>query len=601
MTSLPPSITSILSLSNPHTLFRLHTILGEGSSGIVYSATSLSTPSSHYAIKIIPLGTPAAIAEVSAELSVLSSLSHANLIGHHGAYLADASSTALPGTSSALWLVMDLAQGGSLGGYLDLLSGVGKPRCLPEPAIACVLAQIFDALAYLHAHSVLHRDVKADNILLASDGRIKLGDFGIAAQISADAPVRSTFAGTPYWMAPELIGEGPYAEGVDVWAAGITAIELAQGKPPLSQHHPMHALFLIPDADPPCLDHPDQWSPEFADFLASALVKDPALRPSAQELRSHPFIANAPSPSSSLVPLMEQAVALREASRKSAVSALKSILSDASPSSPARHRPRSSPPPPPPSTVDAMTTPSRPHIPPRSVDPLPSPLSIQERLLDENKSLKTKLIAAHKARSEAEAQAESLVGDVNALRLKLAESSQASAQIIEDLRTRLEYLSAGEQPPRSRKERDEGASGDDGDGAGDGDDEMYGAVYRKMQLAVIEKQQLEIAAEEHAYIRSSLEDQVREGQNQIARLTSMLESTQAELHAVLASLAAQTAADHSVTSTSASTSTSLTASPAEESFFAASAKATSVLHSALVSRTNTVSTLIHTLLTTQSR
>uniref|UniRef100_A0A673I7L4 non-specific serine/threonine protein kinase n=1 Tax=Sinocyclocheilus rhinocerous TaxID=307959 RepID=A0A673I7L4_9TELE len=230
--------------------------------------------------------------EIKLEINMLKKYSHhRNIATYYGAFIKKSP----PGHDDQLWLVMEFCGAGSI---TDLVKNT-KGNTLKEEWIAYISREILRGLAHLHAHHVIHRDIKGQNVLLTENAEVKLVDFGVSAQLDRTVGRRNTFIGTPYWMAPEVIAcdENPdatYDYRSDLWSCGITAIEMAEGAPPLCDMHPMRALFLIPRNPPPRLKS-KKWSKKFFSFIEGCLVKNYTQRPPTDQLLKHPFIRDQPN------------------------------------------------------------------------------------------------------------------------------------------------------------------------------------------------------------------------------------------------------------------------------------------------------------------
>uniref|UniRef100_A0A671T1N8 non-specific serine/threonine protein kinase n=1 Tax=Sinocyclocheilus anshuiensis TaxID=1608454 RepID=A0A671T1N8_9TELE len=277
-------------LRDPAGIFELIEVVGNGTYGQVYKGRHVKT-GQLAAIKVMDV-TEDEEDEIKLEINMLKTHSHhRNIATYYGAFVKKSPA----GQDDQLWLVMEFCGAGSV---TDLLKKT-KGSCLKEDWIAYICREVLRGLLHLHSHHVIHRDIKGQNVLLTENAEIKLVDFGVSAQLDRTIGRRNTFIGTPYWMAPEVIAcdENPdstYDYRSDVWSLGITALEMAEGAPPLCDMHPMRALFLIPRNPPPKLKS-KKWSKKFQTFVDSCLVKNYLHRPSTETLLRHSFIKDLPN------------------------------------------------------------------------------------------------------------------------------------------------------------------------------------------------------------------------------------------------------------------------------------------------------------------
>ncbi|XP_016129755.1 traf2 and NCK-interacting protein kinase-like isoform X4 [Sinocyclocheilus grahami] len=277
-------------LRDPAGIFELVELVGNGTYGQVYKGRHVKT-GQLAAIKVMDV-TGDEEEEIKAEINMLKKYSHhRNIATYYGAFIKKNP----PGMDDQLWLVMEFCGAGSV---TDLIKNT-KGNSLKEEWTAYICREILRGLTHLHQHKVIHRDIKGQNVLLTENAEVKLVDFGVSAQLDRTVGRRNTFIGTPYWMAPEVIAcdENPdatYDFKSDLWSLGITAIEMAEGAPPLCDMHPMRALFLIPRNPAPRLKS-KKWSKKFQSFIESCLLKNHNQRPSTEQLMKHPFIKDLPN------------------------------------------------------------------------------------------------------------------------------------------------------------------------------------------------------------------------------------------------------------------------------------------------------------------
>ncbi|XP_066961599.1 LOW QUALITY PROTEIN: serine/threonine-protein kinase PAK 1-like [Macrobrachium rosenbergii] len=262
----------IVSVGDPVKKFAFQKKIGQGASGAVYTAIDQTTGDS-VAIKQMVLAKQPRPELILNEILVMQKSKHLNIVNYLDSYLV----------KEELWVVMEFLAGGSL-------TDVVTETCMEEGQIAAICREVLQGLQFLHERSIIHRDIKSDNILLGMNGEIKITDFGFCAQLSPEKTKRTTMVGTPYWMAPEVVRRRQYGPKVDIWSLGIMAIEMLDGEPPYMNEDPLRALYLIANNGKPEIKERDKLSPFFQDFLDQCLEVDINARPSAAKLLQHAFL-----------------------------------------------------------------------------------------------------------------------------------------------------------------------------------------------------------------------------------------------------------------------------------------------------------------------
>jgi serine/threonine protein kinase len=258
---------------SPEELFEIETQIGDGQFGAVYKAKHKESKFI-LAIKIVSVGENARENEIADEIEVLKSLHHECIVSYYGSCWS----------KTNLWILMDYCQFGSLKDIMENLA-----QTFNEDQIGYICFETLRGLVYLHSKQIIHRDVKAANILVTEAGQIKLGDFGLAQPLSK---IKNNFlVGTPQYIPPEALMYQYYDHKSDTWSLGITAIELAEGVAPFSSLVELEkikqAVFQQP---PPTVSNKAKWSTFFISFLESCLMKNPIERLTPTQLLNNPFI-----------------------------------------------------------------------------------------------------------------------------------------------------------------------------------------------------------------------------------------------------------------------------------------------------------------------
>ncbi|KAJ3129208.1 Protein kinase [Nowakowskiella sp. JEL0407] len=281
-------LKSVVSRGDPTQLYTKVKKVGQGASGSVYFARQNAT-GIQVAIKQMILANQPRKELIVNEILIMKESQHPNIVNYLDSYLM----------KGELWVVMEYMEAGPLTDIID-------NNTMTEAQIAAVCQETVRGLQHLHSRSIIHRDIKSDNILLNADGQVKITDFGFCAKLTAEKGKRATMVGTPYWMAPEVVKQKEYGPKVDIWSLGIMAIEMIEGEPPYLEEEPLKALYMIATNGTPTLKNPEKLSGVFKNFLGRCLEVDVNKRATSDELAQHPFMKQA-APLSALTPLVKRA------------------------------------------------------------------------------------------------------------------------------------------------------------------------------------------------------------------------------------------------------------------------------------------------------
>ncbi|WVQ83980.1 hypothetical protein IAT38_006125 [Cryptococcus sp. DSM 104549] len=280
-------LRSVVSKEDPSMLYSKIKKVGQGASGMVFVAKTLATDKK-VAIKQMDLAQQPRKELIVNEIIVMKESQHPNVVNFLDAFLV---------RSSELWVVMEYMEGGAL-------TDVIENNKLSEGQISAICLETCRGLQHLHSRSIIHRDIKSDNLLMNAHGEVKITDFGFCAKLTDQKSKRATMVGTPYWMAPEVVKQKEYGAKVDIWSLGIMAIEMIENEPPYLDEEPLKALYLIATNGTPTLKSPERLSQDLKHFLSVCLCVDVSFRATSTELLKHEFLQTA-CPLRDLAPLLK--------------------------------------------------------------------------------------------------------------------------------------------------------------------------------------------------------------------------------------------------------------------------------------------------------
>ncbi|PLW46376.1 hypothetical protein PCANC_00121 [Puccinia coronata f. sp. avenae] len=279
-------LRTVVSGQDPNQIYAKMKKIGQGACGSVYLAKTLAT-GAKVAIKQMNIKAQSRKELIVNEIVVMKESHHPNIVNYLDSFII---------RDHLLWVVMEFMEGGALTDVID-------NNRIQEDQIASICLESCKGLQHLHNKSIIHRDIKSDNVLLDTQGHVKITDFGFCAKLTDQRSKRATMAGTPYWMAPEVVKQKEYGAKIDIWSLGIMAIEMIENEPPYMEEEQLKALYLIATNGTPKLKHPERSSKELKDFLSVCLCVNVNSRATSDELLQHEFLQKA-CPRTRLAPLL---------------------------------------------------------------------------------------------------------------------------------------------------------------------------------------------------------------------------------------------------------------------------------------------------------